>query len=130
MTRRSSISAISKGKCPRCRQGDMFTHNPFVLSKIASMPDKCETCSLRFETEPGFYYGAMYVSYAFSVAILFLNIVTLYFIFNDPAIWVYISSVAVTSTLLYPLVFRYSRIIFLHVFGGIKYDSSLMNEVG
>ncbi len=128
MERRSSLSAISKGKCPRCRQGDMFTHNPFILKKIASMHESCTNCNLRYETEPGFYYGAMYVSYAFSVGILLANVITLYFLFNDPEIWVYITSVAISSTILYPLVFRYSRIIFLHIFGGVKYRADLRNS--
>ena len=121
MTKISALSAGLKGKCPKCRQGDMFTHSLFTLSKMSSMPRQCKTCGLQFEIEPGFYFGAMFVSYAFSVAILLGNMIVLYFVFSDPEIWVYITSVTITSALLYPLVFRYSRIIFLHVFGGVKY---------
>lgn len=128
MTKISALSAGLKGKCPRCRQGDMFTHGTFVINKISSMPRQCESCGLQFEIEPGFYFGAMFVSYAFSVAILLINTFVLYFVFSDPEIWVYITSVAITSALLYPIVFRYSRIIFLHIFGGIKYDPQYSNS--
>lgn len=122
MTKISALSAGLKGKCPRCRQGNMFTHGTFVLSKIASIPKQCESCGLQFEVEPGFYFGAMFVSYGFSVGILLANMIVLYFLFSDPEIWIYLTSVTISSALLYPIVFRYSRIIFLHVFGGIKYN--------
>ncbi|MGB3467958.1 MAG: DUF983 domain-containing protein [Cyclobacteriaceae bacterium] len=123
MTKTSVLSAALKGKCPRCRQGNMFTHGTFVLGKMTSMPHQCSVCGLQFEVEPGFYFGAMFVSYAFSVAVLLANMVVLYYLFEDPEIWVYITSVSITSLLLYPLIFRYSRIIFLYLFGGVKYDS-------
>jgi len=121
----SALSAGLKGKCPRCRQGSMFTHGTFVLSKMSSMPRTCASCGLQFEVEPGFYFGAMFVSYAFSVAVLLANMIVLYFLFADPEVWVYITCVAISSLLLYPIIFRYSRIIFLHVFGGIKFNSKI-----
>jgi uncharacterized protein (DUF983 family) len=30
------------------------------------MKQSCEVCGQRFEPEPGFYYGAMFISYIFS----------------------------------------------------------------
>lgn len=128
MTKTSALSAALKGKCPRCRQGNMFTHGVFNLGKMTSMPHQCPVCGLQFEVEPGFYFGAMFVSYAFSVAVLLANMIVLYYLFNDPDIWVYIISVTISSLLLYPLIFRYSRIIFLHLFGGVKYDASFGAE--
>ncbi len=88
------------------------------------MYETCENCGLRYEVEPGFYMGSMYVSYAFSVAIFIINFAVLTIFFDSPAIWVYVVSVLISSLLLYPIVFRYSRIILLHVFGGVKFDRS------
>ncbi len=71
------------------------------------------------EPEPGFYQGAMYVGYAFSVAIvvavsLLVKIVDI----NSP--WVSIGIVSVITLLLVPFNFRYSRVLFLYMFGGLQ----------
>ena len=71
------------------------------------------------EPEPGFYQGAMYVGYAFSVAIvvavsLLVKIVDI----NSP--WVSIGFVSVITLLLVPFNFRYSRVLFLYMFGGLQ----------
>ena len=100
----------------------MFKSHVFNVSRLTDMHETCDVCGLQYEREPGFFYGAMYVSYAFSVGILLTNVFVLYNFFNDPDIWIYITSVTVTSLLLYPVVFRFSRIIFLHVFGGVKFE--------
>ncbi len=71
--------------------------------------------------EPGFYIGAMYISYGFNVILLIAIGVTL-FLFTDSPDWVYIVSIIAASFLFIPFSFRYSRIIFLHAFGGLKYD--------
>jgi len=86
------------------------------------MYPQCPHCQLNFELEPGYYTGAMYVSYAFSVAIFVIVGFTLYLLFNDPPISVYVLTTFLTILLLFPVVFRYSRVIYLHFFGGIKYQ--------
>jgi hypothetical protein len=71
--------------------------------------------------EPGFYIGAMYISYAFNVILLITIGVSLYTLTDAPD-WVYISSIIGVSFLLVPFSFRYSRIIFLYAFGGPTYN--------
>jgi hypothetical protein len=88
------------------------------------MNEFCPHCGLRLEPEPGFYQGAMYVSYAFTVAVLIMVGVILYFTFN-PSEWVYIGIVIGIMVLLVPLNYRYSRILYLYMIGGIKYDQRL-----
>lgn len=34
------------------------------------MHDRCPTCGLRFNREPGYFLGAMYISYALALAII------------------------------------------------------------
>jgi hypothetical protein len=76
--------------------------------------------------EPGFYIGAMYISYAFNVALLIAFGVGLYTLTEAPD-WVYIVSIISASFVFIPFSFRYSRIIFLHAFGGIKFDPERSN---
>lgn len=51
-------------KCPRCRTGYLFT-GPLRIKNALEMPTQCAHCGLIYEPEPGFYYGAMFVSYIF-----------------------------------------------------------------
>jgi hypothetical protein len=70
--------------------------------------------------EPGFYFGALYVSYAFTIVFFICIWLVLYLLF-DPADWVYGTAIVGTSILFIPFSFRYSRILFLYWFGGISY---------
>lgn len=116
------LSAILKCKCPQCRQGDVFSHPAYNLVKFSHMNNQCEVCEFRLEPEPGFYQGAMYVSYGFSVIALIVIGILLYYTIN-PGQWVYITTIMTTTLLLVPLNFRYSRIVYLYSFGGIKFRS-------
>ncbi len=91
------------------------------------MNEYCPHCGLRFEVEPGFFFGAMYISYAFSVA-LFTIIGVALSVLGDYPIYYYIIAIILSVLLLFPLMFRYSRILFLHLFGGVRFDPSLAKE--
>ena len=124
MKEKSGFETFLTGNCPRCRQGKMFKHGPYKIPGFMSMNTHCPHCGVHFEKEPGFWYGAMYVSYMLSVAIFVTVSVGLYLFAGDPPLTTYIVSVLIASIILYPINFRYSRIIFLHVFSGFKYDPS------
>jgi len=70
--------------------------------------------------EPGFYFGALFVSYAFNVAIMTAVFVILYVLVKPPD-WVYGASLVLVSILFIPISFRYSRILFLYWFGGLQH---------
>lgn len=86
------------------------------------MHDYCPVCGQHYEPEPGFFWGAMYVSYAFSVAIVVAVGLAVYVLGHDPDTWVYIVSAALAIVLFMPLTFRYSRLVMLYLFGGIDYN--------
>jgi uncharacterized protein (DUF983 family) len=124
MPNTSLAVAILQGKCPRCRQGQIFAHPASKISKFNKMNERCSHCDLRFEPEPGFYQGAMYVSYGFTV--MFIGVVgVLLYLLGDPSEWVYIGTAIGVMLLLVPLNYRYSRILYLYFIGGIKYDPTL-----
>lgn len=112
-------SAIWQGKCPRCRQGDLFKYPLSRISKFSEMNTNCTHCAASFTPEPGFYYGALFVSYAFNVALMVIVSVILYF-FLSPPDWVYGVCLVAASILSIPFSFRYSRILFLYWFGGLQ----------
>jgi hypothetical protein len=83
------------------------------------MNDTCPACSASFNPEPGFYFGALYVSYAFTVSLFIAVWFALYFFFGPPD-WVYVAAIIFSSLLFIPISFRYSRILFLYWFGGLQ----------
>ncbi|MBT9391598.1 DUF983 domain-containing protein [Hymenobacter sp. NST-14] len=86
------------------------------------MPAECPVCGQTYEPEPGFYFGAMYISFAFSTGIMLVVGMLVYYLLGDPDTWVYVTAVAIASVLLTPLSLRYSRTLMLYFFGGTRYD--------
>lgn len=83
----------------------------------------CPVCEQSFEPETGFYWGAMYISYALTVAFSVTVGLAIRILFGpDVDINVYIVSIIAAMVLLAPISFRYSRAILLHVISQIKYD--------
>jgi len=118
----ANYKALLLGKCPRCHQGNLFMFPATRIAKFAIMNENCPHCDVRLEPEPGFYQGAMYVGYGITVAMITILGLILYF-FGDPSEWVYIGVVMAIMVLIAPWNYRYSRIIYLYLFGGIKFDS-------
>jgi len=100
----------------------MFPYHLYDLKRYEVMNKNCPDCGLVFEIEPGFFYGAMYVSYAFSMFILILTGLVVYISFDDASVWIYALLVTIPILILHPVMFRYSRVVFLHLFGGIHYQ--------
>jgi len=109
-------------KCPRCHQGNLFTHSAYNLGKFDRMPEKCPVCGFRYEVELGFYWGAMYMSYGISVLIVLIVGVSLYHLANDPPTWVYLTTVASIIVVFTTVLFRYGRVLMLYFFGSVSYD--------
>jgi len=62
MPERTLIKAQFYGKCPRCREGDIFKYPIRKVLKFSAMHDDCPHVELLFSPEPGFYW--CHVSYA------------------------------------------------------------------
>ncbi|GAA0894450.1 hypothetical protein GCM10009122_41310 [Fulvivirga kasyanovii] len=92
------------------------------------MNPQCSECGLHYEREPGFFFGAMYISYAFSVAIFVAVGVALSFL-GDFSLEIYLLAIIGVIALLLPFLFRYSRILFLYLFGGVDYEPAYKKKV-
>ena len=62
----SQFHAIVKGKCPQCRRGNIFSGSTYGFN-IQRTNYSCSHCEFRFEVEPGYFYAAMYISYAMNM---------------------------------------------------------------
>jgi len=114
-------NALLSGKCPACREGDIFKFPLKHVTKFYEMNRNCPHCESTLEPEPGFYFGAMFVSYALSV-ILFIVMWLILYIFWDPSDWVYVVVIGLGAMLFTPISFRVSRVLFLYWFGGLSYS--------
>lgn len=120
MQQKNTSKVLAEGKCPQCHEGNMFKYPLTQIRHFAKMNQLCPNCGLRFEVEPGFFIGAMYISYGFSVAIL-ITIGLILSFSGVTSTFTYVVATFGVSLLLLPIIFRYSRILFLHWFGGVKF---------
>lgn len=70
----------------------------------------------------------MYISYAFSVALFVVVGFSTYFAFNDPEPWVYMAVIVPLVLVLAPINLRYSKSLFIHLFGDFKYEPEKVKE--
>ena len=110
----SKLWAMLHAKCPRCRRGDMFSGGVYNLGSN-SIHLNCPHCNLYFEIEPGYFYAAMYVSYALNVGLsATLALLTYLFTSNTKSPWLYIGVIIGGCVLLGPVIFRASRVLLLY----------------
>jgi uncharacterized protein (DUF983 family) len=120
MKKGSKIYSVFHFLCPKCHEGRFFVSAPYRLKTTGDVLETCDKCGNNNMLEPGFYQGALYVSYGLGVA-LFVSIWagTSFFI---PSIqpWIQISLVAISAIGLSPLLYSLSKILYANIF--IKYD--------
>lgn len=114
------LYSIIKMKCPNCHDGHLFKNpNPYNLPEISDMPERCEHCHFKYEIETGFFYGAMYVSYALTILLVVAFLLLIYVLnIND-----FVLSLLIFGGILvvvFPVVFRLSRSIWLNMFVAYK----------
>ncbi len=79
------------------------------------MHDVCPVCRLIFAREPGYFVGAMYVSYALAVPTLALLALVVHWLLPDwSGLWILAATLPLFLPLA-PLIFRYSRVIWAHL---------------
>ncbi len=122
MHKRSKGLAVLQGRCPQCREGKLFKYSTFNLKKFTEVNKNCSHCNVQFEREPRFFDGAMYISYALSVGLFLVSAFIIYQLFHPESENVYLIAIISEVVLLYPLMFRYSRILYLYLFGGLKFE--------
>jgi len=113
----SKLKSIFTFKCPRCHEGNMFPAGTFYSpTKFSNMNKYCSCCGQDFEPEPGYYYGAMYVSFAISTAIFLGVLFVLYFLVEEITFMMVLTAVLVITIGLLPLTFRLSRALWINIF--------------
>ena len=116
----SKLNSILTGSCPKCQNESMYLDkNPLHLGSILKMHENCSHCGLKYQIEPSFFYGAMYVSYGLNVGIGIAAFIISYVVFSS-SIKVAFISIIISLTVLFPFVLRWSRNIYINMF--VSYD--------
>jgi uncharacterized protein (DUF983 family) len=118
----SQTYAALHAKCPKCRKGNMFANSMYGFSS-QKMNEYCPHCGYHFEIEPGYFYVAMFVSYAFNVAEMVTLAVATSVLTGSHNPWLYVAILLGVSFILSPFNFRYSRVVLLYwLTPGVHYD--------
>ena len=108
----STLGSILRQLCPRCRSAKIFRSS--VYWGFPKMHDRCPDCGLHFNREPGYFLGAMYISYGLGLAVIVAFAVVL---------WAFthwrVDKIAIWSVLLFlpfvPMVTFLSRVLWIYV---------------
>lgn len=116
----SKLNSILTGSCPKCQKESMYSDkNPLHLTKVLKMNENCSHCGLKYQIEPSFFYGAMYVSYGLNVAVGIAAFIVS-FVFFGASIEQSFIAIVVSLILLFPFVLRLSRNLYINMF--VSYD--------
>ncbi|SNR74191.1 DUF983 domain-containing protein [Flavobacterium sp. ov086] len=116
----SKLNSILTGSCPKCQNESMYLDkNPLHLSKVLKMNENCSHCGLKYQIEPSFFYGAMYVSYGLNVAVGIAAFIVS-FVFFKTTIEESFIAIVIALIVLFPFVLRLSRNLYINMF--VSYD--------
>lgn len=107
---------ILKCKCPNCKKEKMFKKGGNLLMlNIPKMHKNCPLCSYTFERETGFFFGAMFVSYALAAALMIICLIIFWYFLDltPPIVFAIIVLLAILSS---TWNFKVSRSIWLYIF--------------
>ncbi len=112
------------GKCPKCHEDYMYLEkNCYKLSSTLKMNKSCTSCGQKYHIEPGFFDGAMYVSYGLGIAFSVTAFV-LANLFFTPTVWQTFGIISVTMIGLMPFMARLARSIWINMF--VSYDKDAL----
>ncbi len=116
MAKPNKLYSVLFNKCPRCGQGDFFiTKSAYNLRNFDKMNRYCAHCGADFVPEPGFYQGALYISYALYVAFMVIYFLIFVNFFNEYLDY-FLASIIPILVILTPLFYRIARRTWLALF--------------
>ena len=111
----SRFKSFVEARCPQCQEGRIFKHSVFNILKFKQANEHCPHCGVKFESEPGFFWGAMYFSYALNVGLAICAGIIFFNIYEDPPLTPMALTVLGVSVVLSPFVFRLARLLMMYL---------------
>lgn len=122
----SKLYSILTGTCPKCHNESMYkSKNPYHLTQLFQMHERCSKCGTKYKIEPSFFYGSMYVSYGVGIAFAVAAFIISFLLIGTTLVNTFIA-IVLTMILFMPVIIRLSRNIWINIF--MKYDPKLNNQ--
>ena len=112
LTHMNALEGIRRQLCPRCRQGAIF-RAPLWRGMLA-MHERCPACGLKYEREPGYFVGAIYISYALMLPVATLIYLAFWY-FLDWSAYAVLLCTVLSFLPLGPLAVRWARVLWLYL---------------
>jgi hypothetical protein len=94
----------------------MFPEGTMFTSRFMKMNDSCACCHQSFMPEPGYYFGAMFVSYAINTVFFIFVWLLMYLLMEEVTLTAMIVALLVVILGLLPVTFRLSRVLWIYIF--------------
>ncbi|MCK8520686.1 DUF983 domain-containing protein [Aquimarina sp. D1M17] len=121
----TKLNSILGGSCPVCQNESMYKEvNPYVISKLFEMNERCQSCNTKYKIEPSFFYGAMYVSYPVGIIFAATAFLLSHLVFGLDLITTYVIIVIVMVVSL-PVIIRLARNIWINFFMNYRKKESV-----
>jgi uncharacterized protein (DUF983 family) len=98
--------AILLQRCPVCLRGRAFR-------SFLGMHKDCPVCGIHFERESGYFLNAMFFAYV--LGFLIITPVALYLYIRGTTTVEFSVVISVILLVIWPWIFRYSRVLWMHV---------------
>ncbi len=121
----SKLYSIFRFKCPHCHEGDLYKSSLTSMNGIYNMHEKCTECGQRYELEPGFYWGAMYIGYALSSGYMLIGVSIAIFLMGLSVNQSF-ALVIILGLFFLPLIARFARSVWINLY--IKYDPTAVER--
>ena len=98
--------AMLRLRCPVCLQGPLF-------HSLMGMHRNCPVCGVAYEREHGYFLNSMFIAYALGFLVIVPSAVLL--ALRDVSVGLFSAVIIVETIVVWPLIFRYARSIWVHV---------------
>ena len=109
------ILDVFNEKCPNCSKGYVFKQDVSIFN-LPVMNDTCEKCNYHFDREPGYFLGAMYISYGFAVLQGIIAFFILHYSFPQLSTFFQIVIVLLVMIIFGRKNYKLSRVLYIHIF--------------
>jgi uncharacterized protein (DUF983 family) len=119
----TKLNSILTGACPKCQKESMYFNKKwFSITNILKMNERCSHCDLKYQIEPAFFFGAMYVNYGLNVALIVVTFIIAFLGFHANITSIFVSVIVVLIAF-FPISIRLSRNIYINLF--VSYNPDL-----
>ena len=100
------LAAVVKLHCPHCLKGRVFTG-------LLAMNEHCPNCGIEYEREHGFFMMSIFFGYVLGF-LAAVPIFLILYLLHAP-LYAYLIGITLTLVILSPLIFRYARVLWMHM---------------